>query len=92
MLPQRYKLPAHSHSQDESLTVLSGRLYLGHGDTLDPKRARALHTGGYHYLPAKSRHYAFTKVVTVVQVEGEGPFDIVYVDEASDPQNGAPRR
>ena len=89
MAPAGYKLPPHWHSQTENLTIVSGTLFLGSGDKMDPSHAHALKTGGYHYLPAKAHHYAFTKVATVVQIHGEGPFDITYVNEKDDPQKTA---
>jgi hypothetical protein len=64
-------------------------LYVGMGDTWDQSHAHALSAGGYHYLPAKAHHYAFTKVATVVQVNGEGPFDIVYLNPADNPGGNA---
>ncbi len=83
--PANYRIPPHWHSQTENLTVLSGTLYLGMGDKVDTKMAHALKAGGYHYLPAKAHHYAFSKAPTVIEVAGEGPFDINYIDPKDDP-------
>jgi Domain of unknown function (DUF4437) len=88
-VPAGYKIAPHWHSQAENQTVLSGALYLGKGDKMDAKDAHALKSGGFHYLGAKEQHYAFTKSPTVVQINGEGPFDINYVNEADDPQKTA---
>jgi hypothetical protein len=87
--PTGYKIPPHWHSQDENLTVISGAFYLGSGDKLDVDTAHAVKSGGYHHLPAKAHHYAFAKVPTVVQVNGEGPFDITYINPDDDPRNAA---
>jgi hypothetical protein len=89
LTPSGYKIPPHFHSQAEHLTIVSGTLYVGMGDTWDQSHAHALSAGGYHYLPAKAHHYAFTKVATVVQVNGEGPFDIVYLNPADNPEKNA---
>ena len=91
MAPAGYKIAPHWHSQTENLTIVSGTLYLGEGDKMDSGHAHALKSGGYHYLPAKQHHYAFTKTATVVQIHGEGPFDINYVNEKDDPQKMAAR-
>jgi hypothetical protein len=53
---------------------------------MDAKKAIALPAGGFHYLPAKAHHYAFSKGQTVVQINGNGPFDITYLNAADDPQ------
>jgi hypothetical protein len=86
--PAGYKIPAHWHSQDENLTVISGTLYLGIGDKLDMHHGHALKTGGYHFLPAKVHHYAYSKVPTVIQVSGTGPFDITYINPDDNPNKG----
>lgn len=83
--PAGYKIAPHWHTQAENLTVISGTLYLGPGDKMDTAHARALKTGGYHYLPAKAHHYAFSKTETVVQIHGTGPLDINYVDPKDNP-------
>ena len=78
--PANYKLAPHWHSQTENLTIISGVFYIGMGDKADAKNVNELRAGGYHYLPAKAHHYAFTKTPAVVQISGEGPFDINYLD------------
>lgn len=86
--PANYRIAPHWHSQAENLTVISGALYLGMGDKMDEKSAHALNAGGFHYLPAKEHHFAFSKGSTVVQISGDGPFDINYLNEADNPEKG----
>lgn len=83
--PANYRIAPHWHSQTENVTVISGALYLGAGDKMIEKDAHALKAGGYHYLPAKTHHYAFSKAPTVIQISGEGPFDINYLDPKDNP-------
>jgi quercetin dioxygenase-like cupin family protein len=85
-LPAGYVVPPHFHTKDENLTVLSGALYLGMSDTLDKNSAHALKAGGFHHLPGKLHHYAFTKAATLIQISGDGPFDINYLNPADDPR------
>lgn len=84
-LPANYKIPAHWHSTDEAVTVLSGTFNVGMGDKLMEKGSQALAPGGFLYLPAKMRHYAWTTSPTVVQINLEGPFDLNYVDPNDNP-------
>ena len=84
-LPANYKLPPHWHAQAENLTIISGTFYIGLGDKADAKAAHELKAGGYHYLPATQHHYAFTKTPTVVQISGDGPFNITHVDAKDNP-------
>lgn len=86
MTPGPYRIAPHWHSQDEDLTVIAGTFYLGMGDSGDAKAAHALPAGGFHALPAKAHHYAFTKGRAVVQIAGNGPFDITFVKPEDDPQ------
>ncbi len=88
-LPAGYKIAPHWHSKAENLTIISGALYLGSGDNAQPASAHALKAGGFHHLSEKVHHYAFTKAPTIVQIHGEGPFDIHYINEADDPQKAA---
>ena len=85
MMPAGYKIAPHYHSTDEDLTIISGTFYLATGDKLEAKNAHAMKAGGFHHLPAKTNHYAFTKTPTVVQINAMGPFDIVYLNPADDP-------
>ncbi len=85
-LPAGYMVPPHFHTKDENLTVLSGALYIGMSDAVDKKTAHALKAGGFHHLPGKVHHYAFTKAPTVLQISGDGPFDINYLNPADDPR------
>ena len=84
--PANYSIPAHWHSMTERVTVLSGALHVGMGDTLDRTRSQALEPGGFVSLPARMHHFAWTKAPTTVQIALQGPFDINYINPADDPQ------
>jgi hypothetical protein len=85
-LPANYNIPAHWHSMDETVTVLSGAFHVGMGDKLDRQASQTLEPGGFVSLPATMRHFAWTAKPTVVQVNLQGPFDIFYVNSADNPQ------
>lgn len=84
-LPADYRIPAHNHPTSEYVTVLSGDFYIGMGDKLDPQKGERLRAGGFAEAPAKMNHYAWATSEAVVQVHGDGPFAITYVDPADDP-------
>ena len=48
--------------------------------------------GGYHHLPAKVHHYAYSKGPVVVQINGMGPFDITYINPADDPSKAPAKK
>ena len=84
-MPAGYKVAPHTHPTDEHVTVLSGTLALGMGDTFDKAAMKALPAGGYALLPADMRHFALATTATTIQVEGLGPFALTYVNPADDP-------
>ena len=86
MAPAGYKIAPHWHSQDESLTVISGTLYFGMGDKPDVSKAHTLTAGGFHFLSGKDHHYVVAKTATVIQVNGSGPFDVTYINPNDNPQ------
>jgi quercetin dioxygenase-like cupin family protein len=85
-LPDGYKIPAHSHPTTENVTVISGEFHAGMGDKLDPAKGLTLPAGSFASLPAQMNHYAWSKGRTIVQVHGQGPFAIKYVNPADDPR------
>jgi quercetin dioxygenase-like cupin family protein len=80
------RIPPHWHPGDEHITVLAGTFSLGMGEKADETKTTDLNAGGYALLPAKMPHYAFAKgEMTILQVHGNGPFTINYVNPADDP-------
>ena len=84
-MPAGYKIAPHTHPTDERVTVLSGTLALGMGDTFDKAAMKDLPAGGYAVLPADMRHFAMARSAATVQVDGAGPFALTYVNLADDP-------
>jgi hypothetical protein len=91
-MPAGYTIAPHSHPTDENLTVLSGELMAGMGDTIEPAKMQAMGPGAYALMASPMHHYVRAKSETVVQVHGTGPFTITYVNPADDPRNAAPAK
>lgn len=85
-VPAGFKVPAHSHPTDEFVTVISGEISLGMGDKLDPAMGKKLEAGGFAQAKAGMNHYVWTGAGAVVQVNGDGPFDMTYANPADDPR------
>jgi quercetin dioxygenase-like cupin family protein len=85
-LPRGYKIAAHNHPTAEMVTIISGNFHLGMGDKLDEKKGMRLTADGYAEAPAKMNHYAWASSPTIVQVHGQGPFAVTYVNPADDPR------
>lgn len=86
-MPPNYIVPPHTHPAFESVTVLSGTMGSGMGETVDKSKGKMLGAGSILLLPADHAHYVWsTDEETIVQVSAEGPFDIIYVDPEADPR------
>ena len=84
--PAGFIVPPHRHSKDEFVTVISGTFAAMSGETVDREGIRPLPPGSFIHLPAGMPHYAYAEVESVVQINGTGPFDVVYVDPKDDPR------
>lgn len=85
--PAGFVVPPHRHSKDEFVTVMAGRFGIGTGEKVDRASVRGLEPASFVHLPGGMAHYAIADVETIVQINGVGPFDVVYVDPKDDPRN-----
>ena len=85
-LPANFKVPAHWHPGLEHVTVISGTFNMGTGDKLDQKRTKPLSPGSVAIMQPGTNHFAWTKVETIIQVHGIGPWATNYVNPADDPR------
>jgi quercetin dioxygenase-like cupin family protein len=83
--PDGYKVMPHWHPTPENVTVLSGEFRVAMGDKWDDSKVQPLSVGSFVSVPAHHSHYATAKGITEVQVHGNGPFKLVYVNLADDP-------
>lgn len=88
-MPAGYRIAPHYHTQAENVTVISGTLMVGMGDIFDTKTMKTYKPGGFISIPGSVHHFAMAKSPTVVQIHGAGPFDIIYINPADDPQKHA---
>ena len=89
-MPAGYKIAPHWHPTDEHVTVLSGTFAFGMGEQFDKASMKALPAGGYALMPAEMRHFAMATTAATIQVHGQGPFALTYVNPADDPSKRAP--
>ena len=90
--PAGYKIMPHTHPAAEMVTVISGTLHIGTGDKFDESAGHAMAAGSFMTMPAGMKHFAWFTEDTIIQVHGEGPFQIVYVNPADDPRNAKPKK
>jgi quercetin dioxygenase-like cupin family protein len=89
-LPDGYKIPPHYHPAAERVTVIKGTFEFGMGDKFDPSALNSLPTGSYVSMKPETHHFVRAKGNTVVQINGVGPWKLVYVNPADDPSKRTP--
>lgn len=86
-LPDGYRVPPHTHTKTERVTVISGTFNIGMGDKFDEKATKAMPAGTYGHWAAGMKHFVWAKGETVLQFHGMGPWTIEYVSPKDDPRN-----
>jgi hypothetical protein len=85
MMPDGYRIPPHWHPKRENVTVISGTLKVGMGDSFDAAKMMSFPAGSFAYLDPSMHHYAMASGATVVQIHGMSPVEFVYVNPSDDP-------
>lgn len=84
-MPDGYRIAPHWHPADENIVVVKGRFTVGAGDKFDEASMHELPVGSFAKMPKQMHHYAGAHGETIVQVYGQGPFALTYVNPADDP-------
>jgi quercetin dioxygenase-like cupin family protein len=84
----RVKIPAgkhaaaHTHPQDELVTVIDGTWYAGVGSKYDPAKLEGYPAGSFVLIPAGLPHFVATKeAAVIVQLSGAEKFHTDYVEK-----------
>ena len=84
----RVKIPAggralaHTHPQDELVTVIEGTWYIGEGAKFDAARLIGYPPGSFIVIPAGVAHFVAAKESTaVVQLSGSAKFQTTYLEK-----------
>ena len=81
-IPGGARVLAHTHAQDELVTVIEGTWYLGEGAKFDAAKLRGYPRGSFIVIPAGVAHFvAAEKGAVVVQVSGTGKFQTEYLEK-----------
>lgn len=85
-LPTDYKIPPHWHPGHERVTIISGTFNVGRGDQFDPAKGKTLPAGSFMLMPPETKHFAWVKEETIIQINGVGPWALNFVNPADDPR------
>jgi quercetin dioxygenase-like cupin family protein len=81
-IPAGKRVLAHTHPQDELVTVIEGTWYLGEGTKFDTTKLKGYPAGSFIVIPAGVAHFVAAKDGTViVQLNGNGKFQTDYVEK-----------
>ena len=81
-IPGGARVLAHTHPQDELVTVIEGTWYLGGGAKFDSAKLRGYSAGSFILIPAGVPHFVAAKEGTVVvQPSGNGKFQTDYLEK-----------
>lgn len=86
MFTLRLKVPAdrriapHWHPQPERVTVLSGAALVGFGERRDAAELRRFGAGSFYVNPPNVPHFVEFTEETVVQITGQGPWEVRTLD------------
>lgn len=75
-VPAGARIAPHWHPRDERVTVLSGTVLVGFGDRVDETATARFGAGDFYVNPARSHHYVLFPAASVVQITGEGPWEL----------------
>jgi ChrR-like protein with cupin domain len=84
-MPSGSKVNPHWHTAEVDVTVITGTLGFGMGDKFDKSKAQLVKPGGFIVETKEMHHYVWAVGPTVIQVHGEGPLAINYVNPSDDP-------
>src|SRR5260370_28566580 len=84
-MPPGYRIAPHWHPQRENVTLISGTLKVGMGDTFDKNKMTAFPAGTFAFLDPDIPPAAMASGEVVVQVHGISPLQFNYVNPQDDP-------
>ncbi|WP_148252979.1 cupin domain-containing protein [Aidingimonas lacisalsi] len=85
-LEDGYEIRPHVHPAYERVTVLEGTLHFAHGESYDTAATQPLPVGGFAIMSPGDPMFGYAEGETVIQLHGEGPWGIEYLDAADDPR------
>jgi quercetin dioxygenase-like cupin family protein len=81
-IPGGARVLAHTHAQDELVTVIEGSWYLGEGAKFDSTKLKGYPAGSFIVIPAGIPHFVAAREGTVVvQLNGIGKFQTNYLEK-----------
>jgi CubicO group peptidase (beta-lactamase class C family) len=84
-MPGGYWIHPHRHPRDARIRVISGTFVVGMGARLDSTKVDVLEPGKEIRVVGGMVHFEGTRGETVIEISGEGPWGIRFLDPSKDP-------
>jgi quercetin dioxygenase-like cupin family protein len=85
-MPNGYKIPPHFHPRMEHVTLMSGSFHVGMGDKFDESHMAGVPVGTFIWIKPGAHHFAMAMGETIIQLHGNGPWVLTYVNPQDDPR------
>ena len=72
-LPANHLFPPHFHDDWENVTVISGTMMFGLGDTVNRAKMQTFGPGSFASIAPKVHHYGISKTDAVIEISAVGP-------------------
>ena len=81
-IPPGKRVLAHTHPEDELVTVIEGTWYLGEGKKFNDTSLKGYSAGSFIVIPAGRPHFVASKESTVIlQLNGNGKFHTDFLEK-----------
>ena len=81
-IPAGKRVLAHTHPQDELVTVIEGTWYVGEGESFEPAKLKGYPAGSFIVIPSGTPHFvAAIDGPVVVQLSGHEKFHTDYLEK-----------
>lgn len=81
-IPASMRVLAHTHPQDELVTVIEGTWYVGEGERFDAAKLKGYPAGSFIFIPAGTPHFVATiDGAVIVQLSGTEKFRTDYLEK-----------
>jgi len=81
-MPAGARVLAHTHPQDELVTVIEGTWFLGEGTKFDATNMKPYPAGSFIVIPAGVPHSVAAKDgIVIIQLNGNGKFQTDYIEK-----------
>jgi quercetin dioxygenase-like cupin family protein len=81
---EAFVMPPHSHSKDERVTILQGKVSVAFGMNGKREYAKQFGPGDYYVNARDAVHAVWADSSSIIQITGIGPWEVKFVETLKD--------